>query len=394
MISLLTYSTLYPNVMAPRFGIFVEQRLRQLISSGAVNSQVVAPVPWFPWRSPRFGRFARYAQLPYHTERHGIDVHHPRYMTLPGLGMWVSPWLLAQGSQACVTRLVQQRQVQLIDAHYFYPDGVAAVWLGQRLGLPVVITARGTDINLFPQYAIPRRWILWAARNAQAIITVCQALKDQLVALGVNPDKMTVLRNGVDTALFYPEDHQVARSRLGITTKMLLSVGNLVELKGHHLILQAMAEIPRVTLCIVGDGPEKAALQHLSTRLGVGDRVRFIASIPQDELRTYYSAADVLVLASSREGWANVLLEAMACGTPVVATAVGGSPEIVTPDSGGLLCLERSARALQKTLLTLLSSPPSREKVAHFAQQFSWTATTQGQLGLFQQLFRAKIPLK
>ncbi|MDH5537210.1 MAG: glycosyltransferase, partial [Betaproteobacteria bacterium] len=169
---ILTFSTLYPNAARPSHGIFVETRLRHLVAGGWVDSRVVAPVPWFPSRNPRFGAYAVHASAPREEQRHGIQVLHPRYPVLPKIGMTLAPFLLAQSVKPVIERVLAQYPFDLIDAHYFYPDGVAAILLGRHFGKPVVITARGTDVNLIPRYRLPRAMIRWAARHAAGMITV------------------------------------------------------------------------------------------------------------------------------------------------------------------------------------------------------------------------------
>jgi glycosyltransferase involved in cell wall biosynthesis len=263
------------------------------------------------------------------------------------------------------------------------------VLLGLRFGKPVAITARGTDINLVPRHALPRAMIRWAARRADGLITVAAALKDGLVELGVPADRVTVLRNGVDLARFQPPaDRTALRAALGVTRPTLISVGHLIERKGHDLVIAALLQLDRPEfqpdLLIVGDGPEKAALHGLTHRLGLAHRVRFLGARPHDELPRLYGAADALVLASSREGWANVLLEAMACGTPVVATRVWGTPEVVAEPAAGLLAPERTASALAAGIQTLLAAPPARDATRRYAERFGWEPTSQGQLALFR----------
>jgi glycosyltransferase involved in cell wall biosynthesis len=169
---------------------------------------VVAPVPWFPSRNPRFGAYAVHACAPREEQRHGIQVLHPRYLVLPKIGMSLAPFLLAQSVKPVIERVLSQFPFDVIDAHYFYPDGVAAVLLGRRFGKPVVISALGTDVNLIPHYWLPRQMIRWAARHAAGMITVARALKDKLVALGVPAGRIEVLRNGVDLQLFRPVDRE------------------------------------------------------------------------------------------------------------------------------------------------------------------------------------------
>jgi len=385
----LTFSTLYPNAARPAHGVFVETRLRQLLASGEIQSSVVAPVPWFPFTHPAFGAYAAQARAPRAETRNGIDVLHPRFPVLPKIGMTLAPLLLYRAVRPLVERVRRERGFDLIDAHYFYPDGVAAAMLARVLDVPAVITARGSDVNLIAQYRFPRRMIRWAARQAAAVVTVSQALKDKLVALGVEHERIHVLRNGVDLELFRADDRDTLRAELGLRRPTLLSVGNLLAFKGHGLVIEALSLVPECELVIAGEGPDRAAFEALARQCGVSGRVRFVGSVNQQDLRRFYCAADALVLASSREGWPNVLLEAMACGTPVIATAVGGVPEIVTSPDAGAVVKERSAPALARAVRELLARPRERAATRRFAEQFGWDATSKGQLRLFRQVLAA-----
>ncbi len=387
VIRILTFTTLYPNAAHPAHGIFVENRLRHLVASGSVSSRVVAPVPWFPRAlAPLFASYAPLTRVPHAERRFDLDIVHPRFPALPKVGMTVAPGLLFAGSLPTLRRLQSVDDFDLIDAHYFYPDGVAAVMLGKVLRKPVVITARGTDINLIPRYALPRAMIRYAAREAAGIIAVSQALKDELVALGVPASRVNVLRNGVDLVMFRPMDRSAARNRLGVSGPTLLSVGLLIERKSHDLVIGALPMLPGYTLLICGEGPEKPALERLAKQLGVADRVRFLGRIPHDRLAEIYSAADALVLASSREGWPNVLLEAMACGTPVIASNIWGNPEVVTRPEAGVLMGERTASGVAAAAKQLFQNLPERAATRRYAESFSWDATTRGQIRLFEAI--------
>ncbi|HEX2829538.1 MAG TPA: glycosyltransferase family 4 protein [Burkholderiales bacterium] len=386
MIKLLTFTTLYPNSVNPAHGIFVETRLRHLVASGEVQSKVIAPVPWFPSKHPLFGEYAAFSAVPRVEVLNGIEIRHPRYLVLPKIGMTVTPFTLARAGIAAARKLIAEGyDFDVIDAHYFYPDGVAAVMMGKALGKPVVVTARGTDINLIPRYALPRRMILWAAEHCAEIITVCAALKDELVALGADGAKITVLRNGVDLKLFRPEDRGQARAALNITRYSLAAVGRLVEAKGHDLIIRALPQLQDVELLIAGTGPCAQALRELTVSLGVADRVRFLGRLSQGELRTLYSAVDALVLASVREGWPNVLLEAMACGTPVITTRLAGCAEVVTDRAAGVLMRERSSSAIAEHVTELRRDAPDRAETRRYAERFSWDDSTVGQVDLFKR---------
>jgi teichuronic acid biosynthesis glycosyltransferase TuaC len=384
---LLTFSTLYPNAEQQNHGIFVETRLRYLVASGQAQSRVVAPVPWFPSTHPRFGHYAALARVPREEIRHGINIVHPRYVVLPKVGMLGTPMLMAQAAKSAIGKIIDEGyDFDVIDAHYFYPDGVAAVMLGKYFNKPVTITARGTDINLIPQFRLPRKMILWAARNAKGVITVCNALKDEMVGLGVAAHSITPLRNGVDLQRFQPADRAAARAALGLTGFTLLSVGLLDVRKAHDLIISALPLLPDVRLMIAGTGPQRRALEQLASQLGVSERVTFLGGVPQTDLMRYYNAADAMVLASSREGWANVLLESMACGTPVVASNVWGTPEVVAAPEAGLLMKERTPAALAAAVTALRANYPDHGATRRYAERFSWDATTQGQLDLFRNI--------
>ncbi len=388
---IVTFTTLYPNAVKPGHGIFVETRLRQLVASGRVQARVVAPVPWFPLQHPRFGQYANFARVPQSEQRHGLQVQHPRYLQLPKVGMNVAPFLLAQSGKKALGRMLDEGyDFDLIDAHYFYPDGVAAAMLGKYFNKPVSITARGSDISLLPQYPVPRRLIRWAAARADGLVTVCRALKDELVQLGVDEQRIVPLRNGIDLHLFQPGDRAQQRAALGLDGYTLLCVGHLVPLKGQHLVIEALASLPDVTLLIAGDGVERKRLEQLAADLGVASRVRFLGAVPQPALPAIYGAADAMVLASSREGWANVLLEAMACGTPAIASRVWGTPEVVAAPQAGLLMQERSAAGVVQAVQALRAAAPERAATRRYAEQFSWDATTAGQLQLFDSILQRR----
>ena len=387
---ILTFTTLYPNSVQPHHGVFVENRLRHLVLGGGVNARVVAPVPWFPFSAPLFGRYAVYAKVMPRESRAQLAIEHPRYLVLPKFGMSVAPSLLAAASLPVLTRLQRERDFDLIDAHYFFPDGVAAIRLGRRLRKPVVITARGTDVNLIPELPGPRRMIQEAAREAAGIIAVSQALKDAIVGLGIPGERVTVLRNGVDLELFQPHAREETRAGLGLFGPTLLSVGHLIERKGHELVIGALPSLPRFRLLIAGDGPERARLENLSNALKVSDRVSFLGALPHEQLHKIYAAADALVLASSREGWPNVLLESMACGTPVVASNIWGNPEVVSRPEAGVLMGERSAAGVAEGVLRLFRGLPTRAATRRYAEEFSWDATSEGQLRLFNEILRRR----
>ncbi|MCI0430956.1 MAG: glycosyltransferase [Rhodospirillales bacterium] len=386
-IRILTFSSLFPNPEQPRHGLFVAERLRHLLATGAVETEIVAPVPWFPSRHSIFGRYANSARVPAESLWEGRRVLHPRHLVVPGPGWYLTPLLMARGARAAVARLLREGQgFDLIDAHYYYPDGIAAALLGRSLRKPVVITARGTDVALIPTHALARRWILWAARASAASVAVSAGLRDRMAAIGIDPASITVLRNGVDLDRFRPIDRQAARRRIGVDGRVLLSVGHLINRKGHDLVIVALAKLPGWSLLIVGEGPLRDRLQRRAAAASCADRVRLVGGVPQEELIDYYNAADILVLASSREGMANVLLEAAACGTPIVATRAEGSAEVVLEPEVGRLLPERSPEAIVAAVRDLETRPCDREQIRDQARRLGWEPTVAGLIALYRRV--------
>jgi teichuronic acid biosynthesis glycosyltransferase TuaC len=386
---ILTFSTLYPNAAGPNYGVFVENRLRHLLAfaGGAIEATVLSPQPWFPGRHPVLGTWQGSPAIPAREIRHGIEVFRPRFLALPGIGMPIAPLLLYAAALPALRALHRQgRRFDLIDAHYLYPAGVAATWLGRRFGLPVVLTARGSDVTEFPAYPVPRALIRRAAASAAAIVTVSRGLKDGLVAIGVPPASITVLRNGVDLTLFTPQDQPACRAAMAVSGPVAVSVGGLIPRKGHDLTIAALALLPGWTLLIAGEGPEHVALEAQAARLGVADRVRFLGAVPHAELPRLYGAADLSVLSSTREGWANVLLESMACGTPVVASPIPGNDEVVQGGASGLIAAARTPRAVADGMLELTARLPARGETAAYAARFGWDETSEGQMKLFGKI--------
>ena len=306
----------------------------------------------------------------------GLRIHHPRYCVVPKIGMNQAPRSLVRG----LVRYLRRKRLDaedwsLIDAHYFYPYGVAAGLVAQHLKTPYIVTARGSDINVIGEYAKPRQMILSAARNASAIIAVSEALARKMCSMGMDADKIHVLRNGVDLDFFKPADCRPDRTNALETDPKFLSVGSLVPEKGHEFAIRLLNGVPGSSLVIAGQGPDDARLRKISKESGVADRVRFVGALEPEVLRQHYQSADALILMSSREGLPNVVLESIACGTPVLATAVGGIPEILTDDCAGELVHGHGLQALECAWRNLKSRNIDRASVRRHAQKFSWAET-------------------
>ena len=373
---ILVLSTLYPNDVQRRHGIFIEHRVSHLAAAAGDEVRVVAPVPWFPLTNARFGTYAEHARVPATAERRALPITHPRYPTIPKVGMTPAPWLMAAALAPHVAAIRRRFDFDVIDSYYLYPDGVAASLLGRWFDRPVVGSALGTDVSLIPDWRLPRAMILRAIERMAAVTTVCGALRDGLIDLGADPTKLTVVEHGVDLELFRsPADRGALRRELGLTGRVLLSVGHLIDRKGHDFAIRAVAQLPGVTLLIAGDGPRDAALRALAVEQGVADRVRFLGHVDQHQLPALYGAADATLSCSDREGIANVLLESLACGTPLVATPVWGSPEVVRVPEAGLLVAERSDAAIAEGARRLLAHLPDRAATRRYGERYDWAET-------------------
>lgn len=387
----LAFSGLYPSRADPQRGIFLKHRLEHLQSAYQIDLRVVAPTPWFPASHRIFGRYARAGCVP-GSDFHGpIPITYPRYFTLPKLGPLVAPASIAAAALGGIRRLQRDGfDPDLIDAYYLHPYGVAAVLLGHILKKPVVLTALGSDVSLLPDQLGIGPSIRWAMARADAITVVCHALKQRLLTLGAESRKLHVIEHGVDLAMFQPpSDRAGLRRALGFDGPTLLSVGSLDNNKGHHLAVQAIAQLPGVRLLIVGQGPRRRALEQQIASLHLEARVSVVGQVEQKRLAQLLGACDMLVSCSEREGIANVLLEALACGTPVAATPVWGSPEVVDRPGLGILFRSRTVDSIADGVRQLLSLTLARTAIRSLAERrHCWDLTSNAHYALLKKTVR------
>jgi glycosyltransferase involved in cell wall biosynthesis len=307
----------------------------------------------------------------------GLRVHHPRYFLLPKVWMPFHALSMFLGCLRLVAKLNREARFDCIDAHFVYPDGLAAVLLGKVLGIPVTVSARGSDINLYPGYGLIRPMIQWTLEHAANVIAVSAALKDAMLALGASPSKIHVIPNGVDAERFRYVARSEARGKLKVPSnvEILISVGALIPAKGHHLLIRAFAQVaprhPDLQLHILGEGSYRPELEGLVRELGLKDKVQMPGKRPNEELQLWFNAATLSCLASAREGWPNVITESLACGTPVVATRVGGIPEILHKPELGVL-VEQTVDSIASGLEKALSKSWDREAISKLTRERTW----------------------
>lgn len=396
----LVFTTLFPNPMQPRLGVFVRDRVAAVAAHHP--TRVVAPILV---RSPTRRLSQRSGVGVPRCERQGdLEVHHPRFTTLPALGRAADALLLYWQTLSAITSLRKEFPFDLIDAHYAFPDGAAAVKLGRRFRVPVSITVRGGDIDMLPRYRLRRGAITRTLRDADLILSVSEHLARGAADLGGPQHRIRVIPNGIDGHKFAPMDQRLARQRLGIPAeqRLLICVGNLLAEKGQHVLLEALgrlrargASVPHAV--IIGSDQwggtrYQRQIEEQISSLELIPKVRLLGSQPQDVIATWYSAADLLVLPTFREGCPNVVREALACGTPVVASNVGGVPELITSDALGMLVPPGDAERLAGALDAALQRQWDRRVIAQAGSARHWPKVAESVSFAFRALVAHPTP--
>jgi teichuronic acid biosynthesis glycosyltransferase TuaC len=380
MLRVLTFSTLFPHAGKPNQGIFVENQTRHLAKSGLAEVRVVAPIGLAPWPLSMIGHYDHSRLLPEEEVRNDLIVYRPRYTTLPKFGWRFNDKAIVRACRPLLHKLrADGFDFDVIDAQFFWPCGVAAAALAAEFNVPVSIKSRGADIHFWTSLPQVRKKVLAASRQTKGMLAVSASLKQDMVNLGFEAEKIRVHYTGVDLTLFAPRDQAEVRARLEIPPgPMVLSVGALVPRKNHDLLIAGVALLPGVQLFIAGQGAGEPALRAQIAKLGVGDRVRLLGGIPYAQLPDLYAAADISALCSKSEGLANVWVESMASGAPVVTFNVDGGPEaITTPDAGRLIPNDqRTPEAVAAAIADLLENRAPRDAVRACAQRFSWGNNT------------------
>jgi len=376
---LVVFSSLFPSAARPGAGIFIRERMFRVARHRTLV--VLSPQPWFPGQALiRKWRPGYRSPAPAFEIQQNIHVYRPRFLSVPGLLRRWDGWSMALGSYFVMRRL-QREGARLIDAHFAYPDGEAATRLGRWLNLPTTITLRGTEVPHSKNPALRPR-LTRALQAATRVFSVSHSLRRLAIELGTPEVKTEVVGNGVDITCFHPIARDAARRRFGIPldAKVLISVGGLVERKGMHRVIACLPALiehhPDLHYLIVGggsaEGDMRAELDAQVAALGLNERVHFLGSLAPDELKWPLSAADVFVLATRNEGWANVFLEAMACGLPVVSTDVGGNAEVVCRPELGSIVPFGDAQALQQALDAALNKTWDRAAIIEYAHANQW----------------------
>lgn len=391
---IVVFSSLFPSSVQPGAGLFIRERMFRVARQLPIT--VIAPTPWFPLQNwircfkPHFRPGA-----PLHERQSGIDVWFPRFLSVPGVFKKLDGLMMALSALPRLRRLKEAGQLDIIDAHFAYPDGYAASLLSGWLAVPYTITLRGTETRHVQDRRFAGR-LLRAVNRAARVFSVSESLRQLLISHGASPQQIEVVGNGVDTSRFKPQDRTACRKALGIPahSPVLISVGGLVPRKGFHRVIELLPQIrkhhPDLRFLIVGgasaEGNNRPELEHQVKTLGLEDCVSFLGPKRPDELSSILSAADVFVLATSNEGWANVFLEAMACGLPVVTTDVGGNKEVVSGDRLGIVVPFGDSEALRQAIASSLERTWDNEQIRRYAEHNTWDERVERLSGHFLRI--------
>lgn len=389
-------SSLFPNSLQPMAGLFVRERMFRVAAQLPLT--VVAPVPWFPLQSllrrirPGFRPGAPGTEI-----QKNITVFHPRFFSVPGAFKSLDGLWMALGCLPRMFWLKRQKRLDIIDAHFAYPDGYAACLLGRWLGVPVTITMRGTE-SRHAVDPVLKPLMYTALSRASRVFSVSDSLRQVALSVGIEPTKVQVVGNGVDIAKFSPQPQADARKLLDIPAqaRVIITVGGLVERKGFHRVIAAMPELKQrfpdlIYLVVGGPSPEgdwTDRLKQMVSKHKLDGVVRFLGAVPAEKLSQPLSAADVFVLSTRNEGWANVLLEAMACGLPAIATDVGGNREVVPAAELGAIVPFDDHQALVKAIAQSLDKDWDRAAIRAYAEANTWDKRVATLVQEFRALMR------
>jgi glycosyltransferase involved in cell wall biosynthesis len=373
VLRVLAITKIFPNAAEPLSAPFNRQQFSALRDHCELH--VMATIPWFPGAGllSKWSSAGRLAQVPRREHIAGLDVTHPRTLFVPRLA--TATWGPLYAASIAPALAPYRGKVDVVLGSWAYPDGFAAVVAAQLLRVPCVVKLHGSDINLVAKLPGPRRLLGWALPRAARVVAVSKPLADEVVALGVARDRVAVVMNGVDADLFRPRDRAAARGELGLPGGPLaLYVGNLKPEKGPLELARAWASVqrhvPEARLAIIGGGPLKTEVERI-----VGDRAMVAGPQPLERVPTWMAACDVLVLPSHTEGTPNVVLEALASGRRVVASRVGGVPDVITDARLGALVPPGDPDALADALVLALRQPYDPAEVARLGARGGWAAS-------------------
>lgn len=391
---ILVVSTLYPNAHRPRFGAFVARSVEALAKHTAWDVTVINPIGVPP---VAFGEYAKLKKAAVGSEDAGVRVLRPTFPLVPKVGARINPWAIRRAVLPLAEQLHADHPFDLIDAQFLFPDGPAVAGLADRLGLPFSVKARGSDVHFWGLGGHSKQAIRTTLDRADGILAVSKALARDIQGLALTKRDITVHYTGLNRDLFRPLDHGSMRTMiteefdlaLPDDEPLLVAVGALLPVKGHDLTIRALAQLERGHLAILGTGDQRGALEQLAQDEGIADRVHFLGGVSHDQLPVLLSASDAMVLPSQREGLANAWVEALACGTPIIISDVGGAREVVRSKAAGRI-VERTPEAIAQGIRTVLEDRASAHEVAQSVEQFDWRAHAEALARHYDELIASR----
>lgn len=378
MFKVLIFSNLFPNSEEPLRGNFIASLVEEMAKLAKIT--VVSPLPW----SSKAQNYMKWQ---------GIDIYYPKYPFIPVLGRFIHPALVFLSVSGLVRRLIKEKHIDIINAHWVYPDGIAAVLIGRSAGVPVVVTAHGCDINLYGEYRLRRPQIKWALKNAAKVTAVSNPLAEKIVTdLCAYKEKVNVLHNGIDLKHFHFRNQIKCRKELGLdlSKKHLLFVGQLVDVKGLEYLIEALSIIKTngrldFQTLLIGEGPLRNRLYSLISEKGLKENVLLLGSKQYSEIPIWMGASNMLCLPSKREGQPCVILEALNCGIPVVASRVGGIPDMIDEDNG-IMTDPGNVDELSEAIVAGFDRAWDRDRVASKVQQMTWVNSARKYVDIFSEI--------
>ena len=379
-LNVLIATSVFPNSYEPTKAIFSHRIARELTRHCDIT--VLAPIPWVPQSrlaqlSPKWRQAAC---VPIRENIGGIEVYHPRYAVIPKVSGFAHGFSMYFPLRNLIRQLYRQKKIDVINARWVFPDGFAATLIADKMGIPIVVSALGCDINLYTDFWLRKRQIIYALRKADLVSTVSSALREKTIDLGISPAKVRCIYNGIDRTMFYPRDQRESRERLQLKVKdkIILFVGAMDPVKGVECLIRAIAQLSKngredFYLVLVGDGFHRGVLEQAVEHLDLKQKVFFAGRKPHEEIVHWINASDMLCLPSIREGRPNVVIEALACGKPVVASRVGGIPELVN-HTNGILVTPNQPGELARAIAQALDRKWSPERIVDSVQNLSWQA--------------------
>lgn len=389
-LKILMLTRLFPSQAFPSFGTFCLERAKALSAHADVRVMVPTPYypPWLPGK-PVWKKWTQVEQAG--TVPPGIQVTYPRYGSLPGTATWFQGVAMAHSVRRELATHYGGWQPDVIDGHFAFPDGYAAVKLGNALAVPTVVTSHGSDLRQYPHIPIAGGMTRWTLRRAARVISVSTDLLNNSIALGCPPERAVFLTNGVDPAKFAVRDKAECRQQLGLplNRNIAVQVAALVDVKDQSLGLRALADIRNQgltppLLVLVGDGPNRQRLQNEITQLDLAKEVILVGQRPHAEVAVWMGAADWLLLTSLAEGWPTVYFEAMACGRPVLTANVSSAKDAICQSAYGTVVEPRTPQAFAQAMLDAAQRVFAPAILRAYAEGNSWQLWAKRAMGVFE----------